>query len=355
MSQRPPGPTSPDEPLRLTWRFDVSDAVNVPGAFASAATLIAPPSLDPNQSVTLLVCLPGGFLSRAYFDLQLAPLAQREQDHATATNAERTYSFAAAMAARGFVVLTIDHIGTGDSTQPEPVELGYDIGIDAIARANDLALRAARERLAAGDASAGLPPVFIERSIGIGHSMGSMLTVEQQAFAPTHEALVLFSFSTQGIPRFMDDDMRGYANDPARLRREIGILARVAMGSPYPERATNSEDDRRAAFGVGTAPNEAEEALQLASTNLLAVGGLTSMVPAGFSESAVKIDVPVFMIVGDHDLHDDRHTRRELPNAPKVTTYILEDCWHCHFVANTRETLWQVVSDWIQKESSVGL
>jgi hypothetical protein len=26
---------------------------------------------------------------------------------------------------------------------------------------------------------------------------------------------------------------------------------------------------------------------------------------------------------------------------------VLEDCWHCHFVANTREELWQHVAEWI--------
>ena len=57
------------------------------------------------------------------------------------------------------------------------------------------------------------------------------------------------------------------------------------------------------------------------------------------------------MAYGDHDLHDDRHTRAELPSADDVTTYCLPDAWHCHFVANTRETLWDVVTDWLAKRS----
>ena len=177
--------------------------------------------------------------------------------------------------------------------------------------------------------------------------MGSMLTVEQQALAQPHDALALFSFSTQGTPRFIDDTMRAYANDPNRLRREIGELARTTMGLPYPERAVDSEDNRRAAFGVGTAGDKAEGALHQAATNLLAVGGLMSMVPGGFAPPAEKIDVPVYMLVGDHDLHDDRHTRDELPNSPSITTFILDDCWHCHFVANTREVLFERLHDWL--------
>lgn len=71
------------------------------------------------------------------------------------------------------------------------------------------------------------------------------------------------------------------------------------------------------------------------------------MIPGGFAPPAAEIDVPVMMIFGDHDLHDDRHTREELPRSPSVTTYCLEDAWHCHFVSNNRETLWLRVSDWI--------
>ena len=163
------------------------------------------------------------------------------------------------------------------------------------------------------------------------------------------EIILLFSFSTHGTPAFLDDEMRAYANDAERVRVEIGELARRSMGSPYPPRAANSEGDRRAAFGVGTAPESAERALQAAATNLLATGGLMSMVPGGYGPPAMKIDVPVYMLFGDHDLHDDRHTRSELPACPEVRTFMLEDCWHCHFVANTRETMWKSVTSWIRE------
>ena len=321
-------------PVRAAWHLDVKAAIPLDGQFSLAASVIAPADLNPGQPVTVLACLPGGFLSRHYFDLEI--------------QGSRTYSFAAAMAALGYVVLSFDHVGTGDSPKPSPTDEGYALGVEVIAAANQLALDAALDRLTNGSADDDLPPIEVDRTIGVGHSMGSMLTVEQQALAHPHDALALFSFSTQGTPRFIDDEMRAYANDPHRLRSEIGALAKATMGSPYPERATDSESNRRAAFGVGTAGDEAEDALHQAATNLLAVGGLMSMVPGGFAPPAQKIDVPVFMLVGDHDLHDDRHTRDELPNAPSVTTSILPDCWHCHFVANTRETLVREVHAFIQ-------
>lgn len=337
----PPETAPTAAPLRATWSLDVSDALPAQGPLSIAASWIAPPDLRPGTPVPLLVCLPGGFLSRRYFDLEIG--------------GARRYSFAEAMVARGYAVLALDHVGTGDSLKPSPEEAGLSLGVDAIAAANQRALELARERIETGDPDGETPPLEISRSIGVGHSMGSMLTVEQQALARPHDGLVLFSFSTAGTPRFIDEHLRGYAGQPERLRREMPDVARKAMGGPYPPRANGVEGDRRAAFGVGTAPPEAEEALQAAATNLLAVGGLTSMIPGGYAPAAQKIEAPTLMVFGDHDLHDDRNTARELPLVRDLTTWCLEDAWHCHFVANTHERLWDKVTDWLVAHDAIGV
>lgn len=324
---------NPPTPVRATWLLDVSDAVPLAGRFEIAASWIAPPELAAGSAVPLLVCLPGGFLSRHYFDL--------------GTDGDRRYSFAEAMVARGYAVLAFDHLGVGDSTKPVPEEAGLTLGVDAIAAANQRALERARARIEAGDPASGTPPLEISASVGVGHSMGSMLTVEQQALALPHLALLLFSFSTAGTPRFLDETLMAYADDPERLRREMPRVATAAMGGPYPPRANGPADDRRAAFGVGTAGDAAERALEDAATNLLAVGGLTSMIPGGYAPAAEKVEAPVLMVFGDHDLHDDRRTAAELPLVRDLSTYCLPDAWHCHFVANTRATLWDVVDRWL--------
>ena len=131
----PPDAVPPLPVTRATWTFDVSDVVPVAGRFEVAASWIAPADLAPNAPITLLVCLPGGFLCRRYFDLE--------------TGGDRTFSFAEAMAARGHAVIAFDHVGTGDSTPPEPEEAGLEIGLDAIAATNQAALEAARAQIAA--------------------------------------------------------------------------------------------------------------------------------------------------------------------------------------------------------------
>ncbi|HPG28632.1 MAG TPA: alpha/beta fold hydrolase, partial [Myxococcota bacterium] len=258
---------------RATWRLDVTSAVPLPGRFEIAVDVIAP-STGPLRPL-VLSALPGGFLSRRYFDLD------RE--------GEGAYSFAVAMARRGITTLAFDHVGTGESSKPDPIEDGYALGVEAIARANQRALELALERLAQGDPATDLRAIADPTTIGVGHSMGSCLTVEQQALARPHTALVLFSFSTAGLPAFLDPVQREYLGDPARARREVGEIARRSMGTPYPAGPTRNESDRRAAFGVGTAPAEAEALLQAASTNLLAVGGLLSMIPGGYAAPAQAI------------------------------------------------------------------
>jgi len=321
--------------VRASFRVDVSDAVDLPGRFEIAVDLIAPPREARADAAIVLACLPGGFLSRKYYDL--------------GAGEDASYSFGEAMARRGFAVLAFDHVGIGASSKPSPVEAGYALGVEAIARANQRALERALERLAAGDAALGIPATRCLATVGVGHSMGSVLTVEQQAQARPHRALVLFSFSTKGLPRFLNADQLAYANDPARTRRELGQLVQRSFGTPYPPRPNQNESDRRAAFGVGTAPTFTEDLLERASTDLLAAGGLLSMIPGGYAPSADRIDVPVWILVGDHDLHGVEELEDELVKSPARTTRLLADCWHCHFVANTRNEIWNEVPAWIRE------
>ena len=292
--------------VRTTWRVDVSDSVPLSGCFEIAVDVIAPSHLPEERPAVVLACLPGGFLSRRYYDLE-------------GPGGSRDYSFAEAMAVRGFITLAFDHIGVGESTKPDPIEGGYALGVEEIALANQRALEIALARLAEGDALAGIPSAPLIESFGVGHSMGSALTVEQQALAAFHRGLILFSFTTRGVPRFLSPAQQQVADDPRLARQSLAKLTREAMGTPYPASASDSEGDRVAAFGVGTAPPSAEEALHGASSNLLGMAGLLSMIPGAHAPSAERIQVPVLIALGDHDLHDDEGTRRHAaPVGPRL-------------------------------------
>lgn len=310
---------------RHEWKVDVSDAVDARGSFEIAVDLVEP--VEGQISDVVLCCLPGGSLSRKYFDLEI--------------EGDRRFSFAEFMAQRGFRTLAFDHLGVGDSTLPEP-EVGYTLGVDALCRANQRALEIALDRIrsSASDAT-GLC------TVGVGHSMGSALSVAQQALARPHDALVLFSFTTAGLPHLQPPEERHLAHDPDRARAEMPEIVRARYGTPFAPAPAREGADASSAFSVGTAPPEAARALLKASTRMLAIPGLLTMVPGAYSPYAEKIDVPVFVGVGDHDLHAAHGVGEMLPNTPEVALYTLADCWHCHNVANTRERLWGRVAHWI--------
>jgi alpha-beta hydrolase superfamily lysophospholipase len=317
---------------RESLRVDVSPAVALDGRFEIAADIVLPARDALRTPPTLLFCLPGGFLSRRYFDLG-----------DPADPVERTYSFAAHMARAGFAVAAIDHLGTGDSSRPAREEDGYALGVEAIACANQAAWDLIRERIAQRwrrDADELV-------SIGVGHSMGSALTVAQQASHAPHAALVLQSFSTRGLPRFMQDEEAALAGDPARARAGIADLVRTRYRTPYPEMPGHDEEGRSAAFSVGTAPPLAERLLVEASTRLLAMAGSLTLIPGAYAPYAERIRVPVFVSMGDHDLLTAQEVSPMLPHAPEIVAHEVADCWHCHNVANTRAALWDRTLHWL--------
>lgn len=315
-------------PRRFEWRFDVGAALELPGSHEIAVSVVAPSAFGRSGSATVLCCLPGGSLSRRYWDLEV--------------DGDRRFSFAEFMAGRGIATLAIDHLGVGDSSRPQD---GAAPDLLRLARANQAAFAQAMARLRAGDASEGRPPSAELRSVGVGHSMGSCMTVVQQAHFAPHRAIVLLSFTTRGLPHFLTEAERAFAGDPQGARAQLPELIRARFGTPWP--APPNGAGREAAYGVGTAPPEAVRALRKASTRLAAGPGILSMIPGAFAPEAERIRVPVFLAVGDHDLHAADHASGEFPHAPEVVAYRLPDCWHCHNVANTRERLWARIARWI--------
>jgi len=316
---------------RETWRVDVSRAVEREGATELAIDVVLPCSL--RAPAALLFCLPGGFLSRRYFD----PGDPNDEE-------ERSYSLADYMARRGYAVAMVDHLGCGDSWQPSGDE-GYGFGVDAITRANHQAWREVHERLCKRYDDSLV-------SVGLGHSMGSALTVALQANHRPHAALVLQSFSTTGLPGFLQGEEAGFANDPERTHAHLARLVRERFGTPYPGGRDEQAEGGSAAFSVGTAPPLAAALLQRSATNLIGMAGLLTMIPGGYAPYAEKIDVPVFVAYGDHDLGRANNAPPTLPHAPEVLAYTLHDSWHCHNVANSRRELWERTGSWL--ESVIG-
>ena len=203
----------------IITKLHVDSGVQLPGegTLRIAAEVWAPRDLKAAAPVTALVCLPGGGMTRRYYDL--------------AVEGDDTFSFAKQMVARGFVVILIDHLGIGESDRPTD---GYAVTAEVVAKANAHATEQIIAKLRDGTLTPELPALKSLVTLGVGHSMGAMMTLLQQAQYRQHAGIALLGFSTRGLPEYMPPQVRELANDTAAVRAKLPKLARAMFVQPYP-------------------------------------------------------------------------------------------------------------------------
>ena len=323
--------------IRVSRRVDVADAVDLPAPCEVALDVVAPRSFEPGLPPLALCCLPGGYLTRRYYDLD--------------AEGDSSYSFSAFMAERGFVTVALDHLGSGESSKPEDPD---ELSLARVADANRFAMQTVLTEIEAGSLHPKIPPQDTLASVGVGHSLGSALSVVQQARSPSHDALLLFSFSTGGFEDFLLPGEREFANRPEEAIENLPRLARARFESPYPRVGGRTTRGREEAFATGTAEKAGVRALKKCGTNLVAQPGLLTMIPGGYAPFAADIEVPVFVATGDHDLTDPLDANLCFPKAREFVAYQLDDSWHCHNVARTRHLLWERSANWIRSVVNEG-
>lgn len=289
-----------------------------------AADVFLPQQLP--ASPIALFCLPGGALARGYYDLQ----------------AEGDFSFAAHMVAQGYLVVTLDPLGVGDSSRPRD---GFELTPDLVAAANARAFDAIRAELVGGRLT-GTPLTHL-RTVGVGHSMGAMLTLMQQAHHGGHAALALFGFSTQGLTAALSAEERAFAGDPAGARANLVRLARLRSADPYPLIARTEQG--RELFAGDAADRRGVEALNRVRANLLLTCGLFSMIPGSCAPECARIDVPLLLAFGDRDMAGPPHrVPADYPASPDVTLTVLPATGHAHFLFDSRRHLFERMHSWCE-------
>ena len=189
----------------------------------------------------------------------------------------------------------------------------------------------------------GVGPMPDLLAVGVGHSAGGLLTVHQQARYRTYAALALLGFAGGGLPDALTDEERTYAGDPAATRREIARLVEARFGRPFPISQT-ATSPMLLAYPVA---EPVEQALGDSRGHLLAVVGLTSMIPGASAEELAAIDVPVFLGVGVADITGDPfRIPPSLPGSRDITLFVLDGAGHNHNASPTRERLWDRLAAW---------
>lgn len=294
--------------LGSPMRFDVSDVV---GEQASLAASYYPaPAAAANAA--LLVCLPGGTYSREYWDLNIP--------------GHPGYSFADFATEGGHAVLTIDPLGTGESSKPV-----RDFGFTEIAAALAHAVSALPD--AVGNHA---PPV------AVAHSLGGYLAITQQALFSSYAGLAVLGCTNQHVaPLNLDAAFIARADTP----QGRGALARdilSALREPYFD---GPREHLRGWFHLDDVPVEVAEA-DVAVSVVPRVFG-TAMIPGVVAEQAAQIDVPVLIGYGAVDVSPDPRAEAALyGRCPDITTVILADSAHCHNMASARHRLWRRILAW---------
>jgi len=263
-----------------------------------------------------LFCFPGGGLHRGYFDL-----------------AAEGRSFARALTARGLAVVTIDSLGWGESSRPRD---GFALVPEVIAAANARAVEVLAGELE--QRCPGLP------RIGVGHSLGGLLAIVQQAEHESFDALVLLGVATGGLRSMLSDEELGYADRPEQARAELVRLARKRSGEAWFELPAVARAG--AIFGFDADP-AALAAMRRVACDVVSVPALFSMLPGSSAPWAARVRVPVFLGIGERDITGPPHeVVASFPTSRDVTLHVLPGTGHGHFAFPTCERLFERIAAW---------
>lgn len=282
------------------------------------------------EPAVILTCLPGGGASRRFFDLE-PPRQDGPRD--------ASFSFARQMAARGFIVALIDHLGIGDSTRPKD---GFALSGDVLARATHHVLAAIEAHV---QAHYGAAPAR-RCTVGVGHSMGGLVTVLMQAQHRSYEAIALLGFSTRGLPDYVPPPLHSLARDPQALRAQLPVLAKRMFKEPYPYLERTSES--RGMFAGDRADARGIAALNLLRQEpILPLPSWHSMLPGNVAPEAASIDVPVFIGMGDHDfVGPPEDVPSAFPRSSGVQLQVMPDTGHSLFLFAARPALFAALDVW---------
>jgi pimeloyl-ACP methyl ester carboxylesterase len=313
--------------LKYPVEVDVSAAVPLPGEHVVRGTMIA--SGPPTQPL-VWCCLPGGGCTSSYFDLEV-------------DGDDVSYSMAAYLADAGGVVLALDHLGTGRST---PLADDFLLTPDILAGAHHAAFSELFGQLRAGNLIPEFPAQDQLVPIGLGHSMGAMITMVQQAEHATYAAVVNLGSMGSGLPEHVRDP-QWLETEISTARSSLVEMARVQFGPGSSRGPASAAERGDALFHAEDVPPPVRAAFKDKQTNLLPSCALATLIPAFTDPERAAITVPLFLGFGEHDLSPDPHDSvGRYRSATDVTLYIVAGSGHCHNQAGHRRQLWERLSAW---------
>jgi alpha-beta hydrolase superfamily lysophospholipase len=353
----------------IDLKIDVTSSVNI-GEVAHIALTVTLP--DPTKMASPpIVCFakPGGGYSRGYYthDLPGATRGAQADWHA----------------ARGWVFVSIDHLGVGGSSIHEAAKLDYT----TTAAGNMAAEVEILRRLAQGTLVDGFPPIADPIKIGIGQSMGGCLTIIQQGRYHFYDGIGVLGYSAihthPPVSPGSDPIVAPWMPRDTLLRDTPPIIVNAPAVQAYMAKmlggsltgASSHAQEHPMLWGFHYADDYDAEANEAALIDLARFfhihdpdkqagvscqpwGSLTTpgavaqscLTPGAVAPEAAAITVPVLVAVGERDvIADVAGEPRAYRSAKSIDLFTCPRMSHMHNFAATRVLFWERIArfaDW---------
>ncbi len=326
-------------------QFDVTEAAGLNEPAHIALTVTAPEKLPEHP----VVCFakPGAGYGRGYYTEDLPGPGRGAQ--------------ASWHAARGWVFVSVDHLGVGASSLHDPERLTFA----PVIAASEAAETEVRQKLAAGTLIDGLEPVPDFLTIGIGQSMGGAFTIVQQGRHHGYDGVAVLGYSplrTQPptapgqpplplpwVPRDTQLSDAVITNAPTLAEGATPVVPEadvppMAWGFHYddvdPAVVRRDLDDYPARHG---------DVPPWGSATIPATAVLWCLAPGSTLAEAAAIRCPVLVALGERDvLVDPRGEPRAYESARSVDLFVCPRMAHMHNFAGTRELFWRRIETWAE-------
>ncbi len=313
-------------------KVDVTGATDLPGELRTAATVHLPDRID--GPLPILFAFPGGGFGRRYYDVQTLPGYSQAEYH---TDHE-------------FAFVACDHLGVGDSDQPDTFALTYE----NLAAGNHAATESVVTGLSKGELIDDLPPVDVTVSVGMGQSMGGCLLTVQQANHASFDGVAFLGWSGVFTNFPAPDGSRiAYPMPPrgADLRpiadQILGVVApddsHYRFCFHWPDEEPGLMEADLASYRPYTDAVRGDETTPWGSSTLPACA-VTMMTEGAVAPEAAAVDVPVLAASGERDVVPDPWAEPSAYRGTRdVTVKVVPRMAHMHNFARTRTLLWDAI------------
>lgn len=311
---------------------------NADEASTISASIRLPAGLLDGDRVSVLVCWPGGSYGKTYWDMRIPGHAD--------------YSFAEHLASRGFVVVSADFLGVGESSRPAR---GHDASFATMTRASSAFVTAIKTGLGAGTLADGHVPLTLGPVLGIGHSLGGFLVIAEQAMFSTYDAVAALG-SNHGVKeRSVPGSGEAYRADAQAAAEQAEVQAKAFFGEEQFQSGYGIVD-RLPHHGWLHGPEVPDDVVAADDAEVVPwpcrayVEALTPGLTASYARLVVS---PVFVGFGEHDVPEHPHDDVGFyESSNDVTLVVLPDSYHCHNFATRRKAFWDRIALWANDQEA---